>query len=81
VTRYLIVFGLGGLVGGPLWIRIGRHHARALRASRDLLATKQAITGLARKTFDEWARVFRAAGVIVIVGIVVVAMVVGGGGR
>ncbi len=76
--RYLIVFCLGALFGGPLWIRIGRHHARAVRASADLLGAKNAITGLARRTVYEWTRLIRAAGLIVILGIVVVAMVVGG---
>jgi hypothetical protein len=72
----VIVYLIGGITLGPLWLRAGRAHARALRASADLMATKQAITGLARRTVAEWMAVVRVAGLLVLIGIVVVAMVV-----
>jgi hypothetical protein len=76
VVRYLIVFILGGLAFGPLWLRVGSGRARALRAYRDLIATRDAIRGLLRRTVSEWVGVVKAALVLVALAAVLVVLVV-----
>jgi hypothetical protein len=75
-VRYVVTFLIGAFMGGPIWIRIGRHHARALRSYHDLQATRQAMTGLARRTFDEWVGLVKKLIVLAAVAAFVVAMTV-----
>lgn len=74
--RYVVVFLIGSFAGGPVWVRIGRHHARALRAYHDLQASRQAITGLARRTVDEWVGLVKKLIVLAAAAAFVVAMTV-----
>lgn len=77
----VVVFLLGGLAFGPLWLRVGSGRARALRAYRDLIATRDAIRGLVRRTVSEWVGVVKAALWLIAVAAVVVVLVVHGGAR
>lgn len=47
----LIVGIVLGALGG---VAVGKAYARALRAYRDLMATKKAIKGLFQRTVGEW---------------------------
>jgi hypothetical protein len=63
VTELVIGALLGALVVWP----VGKAYARALRAYRDLMATKKAIKGLVRRVIDEWLIVLKvgaAAGLV-----------------
>lgn len=64
------VFLLGAATSGFLWIRLGRAHARALRAWRDFQATKQAIKGLLRKTVGEWATAVKVGLIVAVLAFV-----------
>jgi hypothetical protein len=77
----VVVFLLGGLAFGPLWLRVGSGRARALRAVRDLRAARDAISGLIRRTVSEWVGVVKAAAWLVAIAVVVVVLVMHRGAR
>ena len=68
MTAGLIVVIVLGALGG---VAVGKAYARAMRAYRDLMATKKAISGLFRRVVGEWLTVVKVTAVVTL-GLVVV---------
>lgn len=57
----------GVVLGALIGYLVGKAVARALRAWRDLVATKESITGLWRRVIGEWWTVIRYTAVITLI--------------
>lgn len=73
MNGFLTALTLGGILGALIAYRAGKAVARAQRAWRDFIATKEAIKGLFRSSASQAA----AAAKQILVGIAVIAAIVG----
>lgn len=59
MTTSLVIGAL--IVGALLGVAVGKAYARALRAWKDLMATKKAIKGLWKRVVGEWLMLVKVA--------------------